>query len=90
MKIEWDLKKARLNLRKHKVSFEEAATVMSDPMAATGTDPDHSITEDRYITFGVSNRGRLLVVAHTEEGETIRIISARLASKGERKIYEEG
>jgi len=69
---------------------EEAATAMSDPMSATGIDPDHSITEDRYITFGISERGRLLVVSHTEEGETIRIISARLASKKERKIYEEG
>lgn len=90
MKIEWDPKKARLNLRKHKISFEEAATAMSDPLAATGADPDHSVTEDRYITFGVSKRGRLLVVAHTEEEERIRIISARLARKGERKIYEEG
>jgi len=90
MKIEWDPTKAKLNLRKHKVSFEEAATAMSDPMAATGADPDHSIAEDRYITFGVSERDRLLVVAHTEEDETIRIISARLASKGERKIYEDG
>ncbi len=90
MKIEWDPKKARANLRKHRVSFEEAATAMTDPMSATGIDPDHSITEDRYITFGISERGRLLVVAHTEEDETIRIISARLASKKERKIYEEG
>ena len=90
MKFEWDPKKARLNLRKHKVSFEEATTALSDSMAATGVDPDHSISEDRYITFGVSEGGRLLVVAHTGEGETIRIISARLASKGERKIYEEG
>ncbi len=90
MKIEWDPKKARLNLRKHKVSFEEASTALSDLMAATGADPDHSITEDRYITFGVSYRDQLLVVNHTEEDETIRIISARLASKGERKIYEEG
>ena len=90
MRIEWDPKKARLNLRKHKVSFEESATALSDPMATTGADPDHSITEERYITFGVSERGRLLVVAHTEEGETIRIISSRLASKGERKLYEEG
>ena len=89
MKSEWDQKKARLNLRKHKVSFEEAATALGDSMAATGADPDHSITEDRYITFGVSERGRLLVVAHTEEEETIRIISARLANKGERKLYEE-
>jgi uncharacterized DUF497 family protein len=90
MKIEWDLKKARSNLRKHKVSFEEAATAVSDPMAATGADPDHSVTEDRYITFGVSQRGRLLVVVHTEEHETIRIISAPLASRGERRLYEEG
>jgi uncharacterized DUF497 family protein len=90
MRIEWDPKKARSNLRKHKVSFEEAATAMSEPMAATGADPDHSVTEDRYITFGVSARSRLLVVVHTEGHETIRIISARLASKGERKLYEEG
>jgi hypothetical protein len=58
-------------------------------MAATGIDPDHSSTEERYITFGVSEGGRLLVIAHTEENETIRIISVRPASKGERKIYEE-
>ncbi|MFH1146118.1 MAG: BrnT family toxin [Pseudomonadota bacterium] len=90
MKIEWDPIKAKSNLRKHKVSFEEASTALSDPMAATGADPDHSITEDRYVTFGVSKRGRLLVVAHTEEGEIIRIISARMASKGERELYEEG
>ncbi len=90
MKFEWDTKKARLKLRKHKVSFEEAATALKDPMAATGADPDHSISEDRYVTFGVSERGRLLVVAHTEDGETIRMISARVASKGERTIYEEG
>ena len=90
MKIEWDPKKAKLNLRKHRVSFEEAATALSDPMAATGVDPDHSITEERYVTFGVSERGRLLVVAHTDEEETIRIISARIASKGERELYEEG
>jgi uncharacterized DUF497 family protein len=90
MNIEWDTKKAKSNLRKHRVSFEEAATVLSDPMAATGADPDHSITENRYISFGVSERGRLLVVSHTEEKETIRIISARKASKGERELYEEG
>jgi uncharacterized DUF497 family protein len=90
MKIEWDPKKAKSNLRKHRVSFEEAATALSDPMATTGTDPDHSITEERYVTFGVSERGRLLVVAHTDEEETIRIISARVASKGERELYEEG
>ncbi len=59
-------------------------------MAATNTDPDHSLEEDRYITFGVSSQGRLLVVAHTEEGDMIRIISARPASRRERKFYEEG
>jgi uncharacterized DUF497 family protein len=90
MKFEWDPNKAKINLRNHNVSFEEAATDLSDPMAATGADPDHSNMEERYITFGVSERGRLLVIAHTEENETIRIISARQVSKGEQKIYEEG
>jgi len=90
MKIEWDPKKAKSNLKKHEVSFEEAATALNDPMAATGADPDHSITEDRYVTFGVSEKGRLVVVSHTEKDQTIRIISARKASKGERKLYEEG
>jgi uncharacterized protein len=87
--IEWDPRKAASNLRKHGVSFEEASTALSDPMAATGIDPDHSVAEDRYVTFGVSERGRLLVVSHTEAGVTIRIISARTASKGERELYEE-
>jgi uncharacterized protein len=59
-------------------------------MAATGADPDHSITEERYVTFGVSEKGRLVVVSHTEKHETIRIISARKASKGEKELYEEG
>jgi len=90
MKIEWDPKKAKSNLKKHGVSFEEAATALSDPMAATGADPDHSITEERYVTFGVSGKGRLVVVSHTEKDEAIRIISARKASKGERELYEEG
>ena len=71
------------------MSFEEAATALQDPMAATGCDPDHSVGEVRFVTFGVSGRGRLLVVAHTENDDTIRIISARLANKGEKKIYEE-
>ena len=90
MKIEWDPKKAISNLKKHGVSFEEAATALNDPMAANGADHDHSITEDRYVTFGVSEKGRLVVVSHTEKDETIRIISARKASKGERELYEEG
>jgi uncharacterized protein len=89
MKFVWNPEKARSNLRKYKVSFEEAATALKDPMAATGCDPDHSVGEERFLTFGVSERGRLLVVAHTEEDDTLRIISARIANKGERKIYEE-
>lgn len=90
MRFEWDPKKARSNLRKHKVSFEEAATALMDPMSATGLDPDHSVSEERFVTFGVSEKGRLLVVAHAERDDTIRIISAREASKRERRIYEEG
>jgi uncharacterized protein len=89
MKFEWDPIKARLNVRKHGVSFEEAVTALKDPMSATGFDPDHSIVEQRYITFGLSQLGRLLIVSHTEKGESMRIISARIASRGERKIYEE-
>ena len=89
MKIEWDPRKAELNLKKHGVAFEEAATALSDPIAVTGAGPDHSDYEERYVTFGVSARNRLIVVSHTEEGETIRLISARKASKGERKLYEE-
>jgi len=90
MGIEWDPHKARTNLRRHRVSFEEAATALRDTLSVTGADPDHSIGESRYITFGLSERGRLLVVAHTDRSERIRIISARVASRGERKIYEEG
>jgi hypothetical protein len=90
MKFEWDPEKARSNIRKHKVSLEEAATALRDPMSATGLDPDHSVSEERFVTFGVSERGRLLVVAHADKDDTIRIISAREASKGEKRIYEEG
>ena len=90
MRIDWDPKKARANLRKHKVSFEEAATALNDPMGATGPDPDHSTGEHRFITFAVSDAGRMLVVSHADVGEIIRIISARAASRGERKIYEKG
>ena len=90
MQFEWDPAKAAENLAKHGVSFEEAATVFRDTLSATGTDPDHSVGEERFIIFGLSTSGRLLVVAHTEHGDIIRIISARLATSGERKIYEEG
>ena len=90
MQFEWDPAKAAENLAKHGVSFEEASTVFRDTLSATGPDPDHSVGEERFITFGVSTSGRLLIVAHAEDGDTIRIISARPAKSGERKIYEEG
>jgi hypothetical protein len=89
LQFEWDSAKAVENLTKHGVSFQEAATVFRDPLSATGADPDHSIGEERFITFGVSTSGRRLVVAHTEDGDTIRIITARPATAAERKIYEE-
>ena len=90
MHFEWDSAKAAKNFRKHRVLFEEASSVFYDPLAVTGADPDHSEAEDRLITFGVSSAGRLLVVSHTERGEAIRIISARRATRRERRIYEEG
>ena len=90
MRVEWDPRKATANLKKHGVSFEEASTALADPLAITGADPDHSQSEARWITFGSSNRQRLLAVAHTEEGDSIRIISARAATRPERRLYEEG
>ena len=90
MQFEWDPAKAAENLSKHGVSFEEASTVFRDSLSATGTDPDNSVGEERSITFAMSTNGRLLVVAHTVRGDTIRIISARVATSGERNIYEEG
>jgi uncharacterized DUF497 family protein len=90
MRVTWDARKAAANVKKHKVSFEEAATALADPLAITGADPDHSIDEIRWITFGLSNRRRLLAVAHTDEDDTIRIISARAATRPERRLYEEG
>ena len=90
MQFEWDPRKAAEHLHKHRVSFHEAATVFDDPLAITYPDPDHSEDESRYVTFGVSADQRLLVAAHTEGGDTIRMISARRATRGERKIYEEG
>ena len=90
MRFDWDPEKASANLANHGVSFEEASTVFFDAFSATGEDPDHSAGENRFITFGVSATGRLLVVAHTEREDVIRIISAREATRAERKIYEEG
>ena len=90
MKFEWDAKKAKSNLRKHGVSFDEGATVFLDPHAVSGPDPDHSIDESRYITFGYSSLGRLLTVCHTYRPGTIRLINARRATRTEREIYEKG
>lgn len=90
MEFEWDENKAEINLKKHGVSFHEAATVFGDALAITFDDPEHSIGEYRYITFGLSRFNRLLVVSHTEREDKMRIISARRMTKRERKIYEEG
>ncbi|MBV6446457.1 BrnT family toxin [Nitrosomonas sp.] len=90
MHFEWNAKKAALNQRKHGVTFEEASSALRDVFSATTHDPDHSENEERYVTFGISSQGRLLAVAHTESEDTIRIISARLATNTEKKIYEEG
>ena len=90
MHFEWDPNKARKNLRKHGVTFEEATSVFYDPLAVTGADPDHSEGEERMITFGMSPSDRLIVVAHTGRDDAIRIISARVATQQERCIYEEG
>ena len=79
--------KARQNLRKHGVSFDQAVTAFYDPLSATFDDPDHSIDEQRCITVGLSSKGRLLVVAHVERGENTRIISARPATAHERKNH---
>lgn len=88
MEFEWDPNKADSNLVDHGISFEEAATVFGDPLSRTNYDPDHSAEEDRYVTMGGSAAGHLLVVSHTDRGESIRIISARRATRRERKAYE--
>jgi uncharacterized protein len=88
-RFEWDPVKAAANLQKHGIGFDEAATVFGDPLSVTIPDPLHSESEQRFLLLGVSARGRLLVVVHTERGETVRIISARAATRVERRKYEE-
>ena len=88
MHFEWDRVKGERNQRKHGITFREALTVFDDPLSATLDDPDHSTGEQRFLTVGHSFRDRLLVVSHTESGETIRIISARLATAAERNRHE--
>ena len=89
LRFVWDPQKAKINRKKHNVTFQEAATVFGDPFSVTYPDPDHSIDEERFITMGLSEFGILLVIAHKEGTEMIRIISARKATKFERKNYEE-
>lgn len=89
MKFEWDNKKAIKNLQKHGFSFREAASVFGDPLAITFDDPDHSIDENRFLTFGTTRTGKMVVVSHTQRNGSTRIISARSMENHERSIYEE-
>ena len=90
MKFEWHGSKAAANLRKHGVSFEEAATVFADALSYVFSDLDHAEEEDRFLIIGLSAAGRVLVVSHTDRGQRSRIISAREATRKERTFYEEG
>ena len=85
----WDVRKAAANLKKHGIDFREAATIFQDPLSTTFPDVDYSESEQRFLTIGETPRRRVLVVAHTEEGDTIRIISAREATQREKQFYEE-
>ena len=90
MEFEWDGDKAAANLSKHGIRFEEAASVFGDPLTITFPDPAHSVGEHRFLAFGISRTETLLVVSFAERGKRIRLISARQATRAERKIYEEG
>ena len=90
MIFKWDPAKAEANLKKHGVDFREAASVMADPLSTTFPDPEHSRSERRFLTIGLSRSERLLVIAHTDEHAAIRIISARRATRHERRFYEQG
>ncbi|MGV3483836.1 MAG: BrnT family toxin [Planctomycetaceae bacterium] len=87
--FDWDHEKAETNLRKHGISFESATTVFSDPLALTFFDADHSADEDRFLTIGFASSGTMLVVVHTERGDTTRLISARIATSLERRAYSD-
>ncbi len=88
LSFEWDPVKARSNLQKHGITFDEASTVFADPLSITINDPLHSENEERYALIGASHKYRILIVVHTERGDNIRIISARKATKNERSFYE--
>lgn len=87
--FDWDPEKAEANRRKHDVSFHEASTVFADPLAMLMHDPDHSVGEERHLVLGASSTGRLLVVSHAERPPRTRLISARPATRNERKHYEQ-
>lgn len=87
--FDWDPVKAKVNLVKHRVSFDEAASAFLDPMALSGPDPDHSSVESRFLTFAYSRLGQLLAISHTYRPGSIRLISARRVTRTERKLYEE-
>lgn len=87
--FEWDPHKAKSNLQKHQVGFGEASTIFDDPQFITFLDDEHSKDEERYITIGLSNQNRLLMMAHTERNDAIRIISARKATQHEENFYQE-
>ncbi len=89
MQFEWNTEKAKANLKNHRVSFDEAKTVFADPLFVIFADPDHSFEENRFVIMGVSNQNRLLVVSYTERPKATRLISAREATRSERKKYEE-
>ena len=89
LEFSWNAEKAALNLSKHGVTFEEASTVFGDPLSVTVFDPDHSEEESRFVIVGQSFEGKLIVVVHSELEDSIRIISARLATRREREVYEQ-
>jgi uncharacterized DUF497 family protein len=90
MQFEWNPDKANSNLKKHGVSFNEASIVFNDPLSMTFPDPDHSYSEERYVIIGLSSANRILIVPHTDQGDRVRIISAREATRNEWRFYEDG
>ena len=90
MEFEWDEEETSTNLRMHGVSFEDAASIVGDVLSDTFDDPDHSSQEQRFVTIGRSTKGRLLIVAHTDRDDRVRLISARELTRQERRNYEEG
>jgi len=90
IEFEWDPEKEKKNIQKHGISFHEGATIFEDHFSWTFPDPDHSVGERRYLTFGLSPQGKTLIVSHTDRGKKIRLISARKTTQRERRYYEEG